>query len=74
LKTSRYEYLQMLFSAVTHPAEGLRLETLLTLKVEMLLICLIGCMETDSIHSRTTVNFVPETLIRNKASRFCRPE
>jgi hypothetical protein len=40
LKTSRD--LQMLFAAVTHLVEGLNLETLLTLKVENSLICLVG--------------------------------
>jgi hypothetical protein len=43
------------FAAVTHLVEGLSLETLLTLKVEMSLICLVGTQ-------RTTVNFVLENV------------
>jgi hypothetical protein len=53
LKTSRD--LQILFAAVTHLAEGLSLETLLTLKVEKSLICLVGTR-------RPTVNFVIENV------------
>jgi hypothetical protein len=34
--------LQMLFAAAKHLVEGLSLETLLTLKVEKSLICLVG--------------------------------
>jgi hypothetical protein len=40
LKTS--PDLQMLFAAVTRLPEGLSLETILTLKVEKSLICLVG--------------------------------
>jgi hypothetical protein len=40
LKTSRD--LHMLFAAMTHLIEGLSLESLLTLKVEKSLICLVG--------------------------------
>jgi hypothetical protein len=48
----------MLFAAVTPVAEGLR-ETLLALKVEKSLICLVGTRRLNSIHNRTA-SFVPE--------------
>jgi hypothetical protein len=65
LKTCRD--LQMLFAAVTHLAEVLTLERLLMLKVEKV-------SNLHSGHRETTVNFVLETLPRNKASSLCRLE
>jgi hypothetical protein len=51
----------MLIVAVTHLAEGPSLETLPMLKCKSL--CLLsGYMETNSIHNRTTVNFVLENI------------
>jgi hypothetical protein len=38
----KVKILEMLFAAVTHIVEGLNLETLLTLRVEKYLICLVG--------------------------------
>jgi hypothetical protein len=59
LKTSRD--LQMLFVAVTYIAEGLSFETLLTLKVEKSLICLVGTRRpTVSIIEQ--VSFVLENV------------
>jgi hypothetical protein len=64
----------MLFAAVTHLVEGLSLETLLTLKVEKSLICLVGTRRTTiSITEQQTILFL-KALIRNQASRFCRLE
>jgi hypothetical protein len=72
LKTSRDP--QMLFAAVTHLVEGLSLEILLTLKVEKSLICLVDThTPTVSMTEQQPILFL-ETLIRNKASRFCRLE
>jgi hypothetical protein len=59
----------MLFAAVTHLVEGLGFETLLTLKVEMSQICLVGTRRpTISIIERESVLFL-KTLIRNNASK-----
>jgi hypothetical protein len=59
----------MLFAAMTHPVEGLSLETLLTLKVKESLIFLVGTRRpTVSIIEEESVLFL-KTLI---ASRFCR--
>jgi hypothetical protein len=72
LKTPRD--LQMLFAAVTHLVEGLSLETLLTLKPEKSLICLVGTWRSIiSITEQQSILFLKK-LIRNKASRFCRME
>jgi hypothetical protein len=46
----------MIFAAVTHH------ETLLILEMEKSLICFSGYTETNSIHSRTTVNFILENV------------
>jgi hypothetical protein len=54
--------LQMLFTAVAHIDEGLSFETLLTLKVEESLIILVGTRRQNSIHNRTTADFVPENV------------
>jgi hypothetical protein len=65
LKTSRD--LQMI-AVVTHLVEGRSLETLLTLKVEMSQICLVGIRRpTISITEQESILFL-KTLIRNKAS------
>jgi hypothetical protein len=61
LKTSRD--LQM-FAAVTHIAEGLTPETLLTLKFRKVSNLLSGYTETYSIHNGTIVKFVFETIIK----------
>jgi hypothetical protein len=66
LKTSRDS--QMLFADVTHLVEGLRLETLLTLKVEKYLM-LSEYAKTSSIHNRITILFL-KILIRNKG-QYC---
>jgi hypothetical protein len=72
LKTSRD--LQMLFAAVMHLVNGLNLETLLMLRVEKSLICLVGTWrQTMSIIEQWSILLL-KTLIRNKASRFCRLE
>jgi hypothetical protein len=64
----------MLFAAVTHLVEGVSLETLLTLKVEKSLICLVGTRRpTVSIIEQYSILFL-KTLRRNEASRFCRLE
>jgi hypothetical protein len=47
--------LQMLLAAVTHLVEGLSVEALLNLKVEMSVICLVRTR-------RPTVNFVLEII------------
>jgi hypothetical protein len=59
LKTSRD--LQTLFAAVTHLVERLNLEILLALKEEKSNL-FSGYMNTNSIHNRTTVNFVLENV------------
>jgi hypothetical protein len=66
--------LQMLFAAITHPVEGLSLETFLTLKVEKSLSCFAGiCKPTVYIIEQQLILFL-KTLIRNKASKCCRLE
>jgi hypothetical protein len=49
---------QMLFAAITHLVEGLSLDTFLTLKSGKVPDLLCGYMQVDSVHNRTTVNFV----------------
>jgi hypothetical protein len=62
------------FAAVKQLVERLSLETLLTLKVEKSLICLVGTRRpTTYIIEQQSVSFL-KILIRNKASRFCRLE
>jgi hypothetical protein len=62
------------FAAVMHLAEWLSLETLLTLKVEKSLICLVGTRRlTVFITEQQSILFL-KMLVRNKASRFCRLE
>jgi hypothetical protein len=61
----------MLFAHMTHFFEGLSLETLLTLKVEKSVICLVRTRRpTVFIIEQRLILFL-KTLIRNKASRFC---
>jgi hypothetical protein len=68
LKTSRG--LQILLAVVKHLVEGLSLETLLTLKLEKSLTCLVGTRKlTLSIKEQPVL--LLQTLIRNKVSRFC---
>jgi hypothetical protein len=43
------------FAAVTHLVEGISLEALLTLKVEISLICLVATREPKCMHSTRTV-------------------
>jgi hypothetical protein len=64
----------MLFAAITHPVEGLSLETFLTPNVEKSLICSAAiCKPTESIIEQQLILFLI-TLTRNKASRCCRLE
>jgi hypothetical protein len=57
LKTSRD--LQMFFASMTHLVEGLSLETLLTLKVEQSLICLMDARKpTVSIIDKQPILFL----------------
>jgi hypothetical protein len=59
----------MLFASMTFLVEGLSLETLLTLKMENSLICLVGTRSpTVSITEQQLILFL-KILIRNKASR-----
>jgi hypothetical protein len=59
-----------MFAAVAHLAEELRLETILTLKVEMSLIFLVRTRRpTVSIIEQQSILFL-KTSIRNKASRY----
>jgi hypothetical protein len=51
----------MLFAAVTHPVEGLSLETFLTLRVEKPPDLFSGHTETNDIHNITAVG-VLETV------------
>jgi hypothetical protein len=62
----------MMFAAVTHLVEGLSLETLLTLKVEKSLICLVRARRPTVSIIEQLILFL-KTLIRNKASRFLSP-
>jgi hypothetical protein len=62
----------MLFVVMTHLIKGLSLETLLTLKVEKTLICLVATWRpTGSLTEQQLILFL-KRLIRNKSSRFCR--
>jgi hypothetical protein len=51
----------MMFATVTHPVEGLSLETLLVLKMDVSNF-LSGYVETNNMHNETTANFVPENV------------
>jgi hypothetical protein len=63
-----------LFAAVTHLVERPSLETLLKLKLEKSLICLVGTRRPRvSIIEQQSILFL-KTLIRNKVSRFWRLE
>jgi DNA-binding TFAR19-related protein (PDSD5 family) len=64
----------MLFAAVTHLAEGVSLEILLALKVETFLICLVGTRGLTVFITEQQLILFLKTLIRNKASRYCRLE
>jgi hypothetical protein len=62
----------MLFAAMMHLVEGLNLETLLMLRVQKSLICLVATWRpTVSIIEQQSI-LVLKTLARNKASRFRR--
>jgi hypothetical protein len=64
----------MLFAAMTHLVKGLSVETLLKLKVEKSVICLVGTRrQTMSIIEQQSILFL-KTSMRNKASRSCRLE
>jgi hypothetical protein len=64
----------MLVEAVTCLIEGLSLETLLTLKVDKSLICLVGTRRpTVSLIEKHSILFL-KTSIRNKDLSFCRLE
>jgi hypothetical protein len=66
--------LQISFAAMTHLAEGLFLNALLTLKVENSLICLVCTrIPTESMIEWQLVLHL-KTLVRNKASRCRRLE
>lgn len=56
---------QLLFAVVTLIAEGLYLETLLTLEAENS-PNFLRCMETRSTRNETTVTFVLKNVIINK--------
>jgi hypothetical protein len=63
-----------MFAAAAHLFEGLSLETLLTLKVEKSLICLVGTrIQAVAVIDQQSIYFL-KMLIRNKASRFYRLE
>jgi hypothetical protein len=64
----------MLFAAVAHLDEGLGLETLLILKVEKFLICLVGTSRTPVSVTERELSLFLKTSARNKASRRCRLE
>jgi hypothetical protein len=59
---------------MTHLAEGLFLNALLTSKVENPLVCLVGTRIPTVSYDGMTINFALKTLIRNKASRCRRME
>jgi hypothetical protein len=69
LKISRD--LQILFAAVTHLVEGLHLEIFLGGKV---FNWLSGYTETNSIHTRKTVNFVLENVNIKYSVKIFSPE
>jgi hypothetical protein len=64
----------MSFAAMTHPAEGLCLSALLTLKVENPLIFLVGTRITTVSVMEWQLILPLKTLIRNEASRCRRLE
>jgi hypothetical protein len=57
-----------MFAAVMHLADGVSLDTVLTLKMEASLIFLVGHKETNSIHN-TTGNFVLDN--NNNNNKLC---
>jgi hypothetical protein len=56
----------MLFAAMTHLAEGLRLNALLMLKAEISLICLVGTRIPTVFMMEVKFILLLKTLIRNK--------
>jgi hypothetical protein len=72
LKTSRD--LQMLFAAMAHFDKGLTLETLLTLRVEKSLICLVDTRRPTASIIEETFILILKMLARNKTSRCCHLE
>jgi hypothetical protein len=67
-----YKYLQTSLAAMTHLAEGLYFNALLTLKVENYLLCFVGTrIPTDSKMEGQFI--LPlKSFITNKASRYRR--
>jgi hypothetical protein len=59
--------LQILFAAMTHLAERLFLNALLTLKVENSLICLVGTRTPAVSMKEWQLILTLKTLIRNKS-------
>jgi hypothetical protein len=62
--------LNMSFAAMTHLAEGLCLNALLTLKVESSLICLVGTQIPTVSMMEWQLILPLKTLITNKTSRY----
>jgi hypothetical protein len=65
---------QISFAAMTHLAEGLCLNALLTLKVENYIICLVGTRIPTVSMMEWQLILPLKTLLRNKASRCRRLE
>jgi hypothetical protein len=68
------KYLQMTLAAMSHLAEGLCFNALLTLKVENSLICLAGTRIPTLSKMEGQFILPLKILIRNKASRCHRLE
>jgi hypothetical protein len=68
------KYLQTSLAAMTHMAEGLCFNALLTLKVENSLICLVGTLIPTVSKMEGQFILPLKTFMRNKASRCRRLE
>jgi hypothetical protein len=69
-----FKYLQTTLAAMTHLAEGLCFNALLTLKVENSLICLVGTRIPTESKMEGQFILPLKTFIRNKESRCRRLE
>jgi hypothetical protein len=64
-----------MFAAMTHLIEELNLETLLVLKVEKSVICLVGTQRTIiSTTEQQPILFMKTVIGKQMASKFCRLE
>jgi hypothetical protein len=65
--------LQMLFAAITHLVEGLKSRDICDPKSGKVPDLLCGYVQADSVHDRTTVNFVLENIHKKQSVEVLSP-